>query len=152
MTQSYDYDAPVTEAGDMGAKYLPLKSVFSKYIPVPPGLPSPTSKGDYGNHTVASCANLWDAEARGVFETRELPTLMSMEELGQAYGYVQYTVALPKPLPPSGSNLTLTAMQDRALVYLNGRWAGLLGWSEPAAALSLRQSNTTISYLNSHRQ
>jgi beta-galactosidase len=30
ITTSYDYDAPISEAGDPGSKFLPLKTVFSK--------------------------------------------------------------------------------------------------------------------------
>lgn len=71
MTTSYDYDAPISEAGDINDKYLAirqtiskvnnyLKIIFSiisiirllimiKYLPLPPGpLPSNSTKKAYG--------------------------------------------------------------------------------------------------------
>ncbi len=32
---SYDYDAPVSEAGDVGNKFRAIKEVLSKYLEVP---------------------------------------------------------------------------------------------------------------------
>lgn len=33
---SYDYDAPISEAGDLTPKYFAYKEVFSKYQQIPP--------------------------------------------------------------------------------------------------------------------
>lgn len=48
-TTSYDYDAPLTEAGDPNQKYHAIKKIVNKYLP-DPGLPipPPTSKYAYG--------------------------------------------------------------------------------------------------------
>ena len=46
---SYDYDAPLTEAGDPTTKYFVIMETIGKYATVPPGpLPLPTRKFAYG--------------------------------------------------------------------------------------------------------
>jgi len=46
---SYDYDAPLTEAGDPTTKYFVLMETIAKYAKVPPGpVPPATEKFAYG--------------------------------------------------------------------------------------------------------
>ena len=46
---SYDYDAPLSEAGDPTEKYYAIRNVISKYIPQPPGpVPPALPKYEYG--------------------------------------------------------------------------------------------------------
>ena len=46
---SYDYDAPLTEAGDPTTKYFVIMETIAKYAPVPAGpVPPATQKYAYG--------------------------------------------------------------------------------------------------------
>lgn len=46
---SYDYDAPLTEAGDPSTKYFVLMETIAKYAPVPAGpVPPASQKFAYG--------------------------------------------------------------------------------------------------------
>ena len=46
---SYDYDAPVSESGDLTEKYFQVRDVIAKYAPVDPDLlPQPIPKKAYG--------------------------------------------------------------------------------------------------------
>lgn len=46
---SYDYDAPMNEAGDPTQKYLAIRDAVSRYLPLPNvSVPSPTHKESYG--------------------------------------------------------------------------------------------------------
>ena len=46
---SYDYDAPLTEAGDPTEKYFALRKLISKYFELPSiPVPGPTPKSAYG--------------------------------------------------------------------------------------------------------
>ena len=46
---SYDYDAPISEAGDITLKYLALRDVISKYLPLPSvPIPANQTKFAYG--------------------------------------------------------------------------------------------------------
>lgn len=44
---SYDYDAPISEAGDITQKYLAIKDEISKYYPVP-NIPLPKNSTKIG--------------------------------------------------------------------------------------------------------
>jgi hypothetical protein len=46
---SYDYDAPLSEAGDPTEKYFAIRNVIFKYLPQPPGpVPPALRKYEYG--------------------------------------------------------------------------------------------------------
>ena len=46
---SYDYDAPLSEAGDPTEKYFEIRDVISNYLPEPPGpVPPALPKYEYG--------------------------------------------------------------------------------------------------------
>ena len=46
---SYDYDSPLSEAGDARPKYFILQYIMSKYATLPPGRqPVASEKGAYG--------------------------------------------------------------------------------------------------------
>ncbi|CAB4042018.1 Beta-galactosidase, partial, partial [Paramuricea clavata] len=46
---SYDYDAPLSEAGDPTEKYFAIRNVIFKYLPQPPGpVPPALPKYEYG--------------------------------------------------------------------------------------------------------
>lgn len=50
---SYDYDAPLTEAGDPTEKYFTIQKVLSKYVDIPPGpQPKPSEKAAFGKFFV----------------------------------------------------------------------------------------------------
>ena len=50
---SYDYNAPLNEAGDPTDKYVVIRQVIAQFEPVPSGpLPVPSAKGDYGTITL----------------------------------------------------------------------------------------------------
>jgi beta-galactosidase len=46
---SYDYDAPMTEAGDTTDKYLAIREAISKYLPIPKvPIPANSTKAAFG--------------------------------------------------------------------------------------------------------
>ena len=53
ITSSYDFDAPLNEAGDPTDKYWQIQKVISKYNDIPSGpKPVPTPKKAYGKQMV----------------------------------------------------------------------------------------------------
>ena len=51
---SYDYDAPLSEAGDPTEKYFAIQKVLSKYVDIPSGpQPKPSEKAAYGKFFVS---------------------------------------------------------------------------------------------------
>lgn len=114
---SYDYDAVLTEAGDITPKYLEFKKVIGKYIKLPEIdlLPQIVAKA-YGEVEVVERVGLF--ESLDDLSTPVVNTYpMSMEKLDQNYGYILYKSALEKE--KRIEKLRLFDANDRALVYIN---------------------------------
>lgn len=128
---SYDYDAPLTEAGDPWEKFMLIREVVSKYQPVPSYIPPPTTKTAYGRVMMAEYAWLLDSPSvisKSV--TSENP--LTMEALEQSFGHVMYRSTL---FPcPAGSTLSLLGLHDRGVVYVGGALQGILLRTEAVQA------------------
>jgi len=124
---SYDYLAPVSEAGDPTEKYFLIRDVISMYEPVPSGpLPDPSKKGNYGTITLNEQVSLFAPGVLAPPFTTPIPTpsTFTFERMGVGYGFVLYRTNLTRELNTS-STLTFTP-KDRAWVYLDGEYLGLL--------------------------
>ena len=122
---SYDYDAPLTEAGDPWEKYMAIRDVIKKYNPVPDHIPPATQKTAYGKvqadkyNTLSNSPNLIHRSIGG-------DNPICMEVLTQAYGFINYTnVFSPTPGKTTGK-LTISGLRDRAIVYLDAVKQGIL--------------------------
>ncbi|MGC9198187.1 MAG: glycoside hydrolase family 35 protein [Acidobacteriaceae bacterium] len=88
---SYDYDAPIDEAGRPTAKYFALRSMIAETThrrppPVPPSAPMLKGK----KRTLKQSESLWSALPAPALD--EAPR--SMEELGQGYGDILYRTTI----------------------------------------------------------
>ena len=113
---SYDYDAPLTEAGDPWDKYTAIRKVISKYHQVPSNVPPATPKTAYSAKVMPDGAcSLWDAT--GVIMAQHSGTKpMSMEELGESFGFVLYTHTFASSASKT-ADLVIQHCHDRASVY-----------------------------------
>lgn len=87
---SYDYDAPLTEDGRVTEKYERFKSVISKYRnfePIP--LTTEIKRGAYGEIPCTGSAELLANADRLSAPVKSVYPL-SMEDIGQNYGYILY--------------------------------------------------------------
>ena len=119
---SYDYDAPLDEAGNPTEKFMRFREVIAKHLPagvtlpdVPPAKPSvavpPIQMGVLGR--------LLDVLPAPVHSVRP----MTFEELHQDYGYVLYRTRLKGGRT---AMLRIKDVRDYAIVMVNGRPAGVL--------------------------
>lgn len=123
VTTSYDYNAPLTEYGDPWEKYTAIRKVISSYKSVPPDVPTPSQKRSYGNVYMTFYSSLFTSPDLVVNEiTADDP--VSMESLGQSFGYVLYSGKLPEDSTGSGE-LELQGLHDRALVFINKTLQGI---------------------------
>jgi len=119
---SYDYDAPLDEAGNPTPKYMVFRSVIQKHLPPGETLPDvPAAK------PVVAIDEIKFKEPTSLFNILSTPKLnlgpLTFEELHQAYGFVLYRTTL------SGGQkgkLTLEGLRDYALVFINGKRARIL--------------------------
>ncbi|XP_075807956.1 beta-galactosidase-1-like protein [Microtus pennsylvanicus] len=129
ITTSYDYDAPISEAGDLTPKFFALRNVISKFQEIPLGpLPPPSPKMKLGPLTMNPDGNLLSfldflcphGPIRSV-----LP--LTFEAVKQDHGfmlyrtYLAFTVFEPTPfwVPNNG-------VHDRAYVMVDGVFKGVL--------------------------
>ncbi|WP_405015904.1 beta-galactosidase [Kitasatospora sp. NBC_00070] len=120
---SYDYDAPLDEAGDPTAKYQAFRQVIAKYAPVP-AEPVPARAARTGSAAVpltTSAPLLANLPTLGEAVHAERP--LTMEQLGQDFGFVLYRTTLPNPGP---ALLEVGAVHDRAQVFVDGQPIGVL--------------------------
>ncbi|KQU61640.1 beta-galactosidase [Sphingomonas sp. Leaf339] len=119
-TTSYDYDAPLDEAGNPRYKYALLASVIAE-VTGKPAAPAPALSvaATFPVSQIRRSASLWDNLPDPVRARRP----MTFEELEQNYGYVLYRVALAKG---QAGPLMLKGMHSYAQVYLDRKLVGTL--------------------------
>ncbi|MGI5451167.1 glycoside hydrolase family 35 protein [Streptomyces sp. CA-243310] len=130
---SYDYDAPLDEAGDPTEKFAAFRKVIAKYAPVP-AEPPPARAAKFRREEVAlteSIGLLDGAPVLGDAVASSRP--LTMEELGQDHGFVLYETELPDAGP---ALLVLEQVRDRAQVFLDGQPVGVLSRESHEHALT----------------
>ncbi|MBQ7396826.1 MAG: beta-galactosidase [Lentisphaeria bacterium] len=120
---SYDFDAPVSESGEITPKYHALKKVIKKYRPQTcDDTPADPPKKAYGKIKFTATAKLFDnLDALPAPVVSKLP--LTFENLGQPYGYVLYRTIVSGPRKTA---VSVDPVRDRASVFLNGKPAGTL--------------------------
>ncbi|KAM4604034.1 beta-galactosidase [Polymixia lowei] len=126
---SYDYDAPLTEAGDLTDKYFAIRDVIKLYRKIPEGpVPPTTPKYAYGAVKMKMLQTVTDALSKLSFSGPVKSTYpLSFIELNQAFGYVLYRTKLPvdcSTLTPLSS--PLNGVHDRAYVSVDRAAVGIL--------------------------
>lgn len=126
---SYDYDAPLSECGDITEKFIAVREVMIKRgFPVPDILPEPGLKKSYGKVSMTQTADLFSSlESLSSPVRRRCPE--PMEKLGQSYGFVLYRTNLSGPR--AEQNLFLQEVHDRAQVFLDGTYLGTVERWDP---------------------
>ena len=119
-TTSYDYDAPIDEAGNPRYKYALIANAIAEVTGKPAApTPAPTVAVTFPVSPIRRSASLWDNLPEPV--RARLP--MTFEALDQNYGYVLYRVALPAG---GAGTLTLKGMHSYAQVYVDRKLVGTL--------------------------
>ncbi|MER7043392.1 glycoside hydrolase family 35 protein [Streptomyces jumonjinensis] len=123
---SYDYDAPIDEAGRPTEKFWRFREVLEEYadgpLPaVPPALPV---LGGPVRAVPDAWAPLAEVLERLGDDEIESPVPPTFEELGVDRGLVRYRVRVPGPRRPF--SLRVTGLRDRAVAYVDGVRAGVL--------------------------
>lgn len=117
QTSSYDYDAPLDEAGNPTEKFYAFREVITKHLPAGESLPPIPPK-----KIAAALAPIRLTAAAGLFDNLPKPvsarTPLCFEDLGQAYGLVMYRTRLREV---GGGMLKIKELRDYAVIYINGK-------------------------------
>lgn len=137
---SYDYDAPLTEAGDPTSKYFEIRNVVSKYLPLPNvSLPTVSPKGDYGSILLSPILKLFEPQGRQLFGTIIVQGShpLTFEALGLSHWLVLYeTNIIHSPKDPA---ILHAKVRDRALVYVDDHLVGTLSRTSNIYHLSIEE-------------
>jgi beta-galactosidase len=132
-TSSYDYDAPISEAGWATPKFFQTRDLFKKYLLPGETLPEPPAQ-----NPVTGFAPVELKETAAIFENLPEPVKdespRNMEAYDQGYGCILYRTKIPAgPAAP----LEAAAIHDFGFVFLDGKRAGILDRRNPAATITL---------------
>ncbi|MGW0700590.1 glycoside hydrolase family 35 protein [Streptomyces sp. NPDC002867] len=129
---SYDYDAPVDEAGRPTEKFWRFREVLAAYHegPLPDVPPPPASLGAPARAVLGAWASPDDVlDALGGPEWSG-PLPPTFEELDVDRGLVRYRFDVPGPRGPYP--LRVSGLRDRAVAYVDGERAGVLDGEDAA--------------------
>lgn len=121
---SYDYDAMLTECGDITPKYRKIREIIQKHVPSDlPEIPADRKKKAYGKFELTEFA--------GVFESLDKLSApiysdvpLCMEKYGQGYGYIAYRTRLNRDY--NNVPLSFESLGDRAQIYINDELVGIV--------------------------
>jgi beta-galactosidase len=118
---SYDYDAALDESGRPTAKYFVFRDLIAKATGVtPPPVPDVVPPIRIAPSKLTESASLWANLPKPI----ESATPLTMEDMGQAYGYILYrTQAL---VAGKSTDLVMDAPHDYAAIFSNGTPVGTL--------------------------
>lgn len=137
-TTSYDYCALLSECGDLTPAYHAVRELLGVQGELTVSDPP---KAAYGRLRLNEAAPLLPQVERLASPIRAAQT-MSMEELGQDFGYTLYRTTLRGPF--TGLTLELGRVRDRAIVFLDGKQLGIVERSrrKDEMPLSLKAGET----------
>jgi len=116
---SYDYDALLSEDGQITQKYRMYQEVIGKYVDIPEvAFTTDIKRKSYGKLEVKEKVSL-DAVLDLISEPVESAYPQSMECLGQNYGYIMYRSNLKDE--NHLYNIRLWEAQDRAQIFINDK-------------------------------
>lgn len=125
FTTSYDYGAPLSEDGRTTDLYFTLRDTIQKYVnETLPNPPANVPLLSIPEITLSPKLSLFDISAFNDQSSTIGDSPMTMEELGQNYGFVLYEHRVTKNY--SGLLHPGDRARDRVLVYVNGVRTGVI--------------------------
>jgi beta-galactosidase len=120
QTQSYDYDAPINEAGNPTPKFFAYRELVKKYAPEGyhiPDVPQPKPSMSIAPFVLNEIAFIEEQRPQPFVTERPL----SFEDIDQGYGYILYEADLP-----AGEGwLKIKELRDYGIVLLDGERKGI---------------------------
>ncbi|RSM88686.1 beta-galactosidase [Kibdelosporangium aridum] len=137
LVTSYDYDAPLDEAGNPTRKYHAFREVIARYHKVPDSVPLPPQPAPALTAELRDPVRLLDAPQRwGTWQSHDhLPTF---DELSPIPRLALLRARIDGNRP---SVLTFGEIRDRATVFVDGNQIGTLLREHHDRAIALPRSN-----------
>ncbi|MEO6230313.1 MAG: beta-galactosidase family protein [Ferruginibacter sp.] len=117
---SYDYDAPLDEAGNATEKFMQFRSVIQKYTAQPlPVVPDARKVIVIPSLKFQSATDIFSILPKPIVSNKPL----TFEKLNQAYGYVLYRTKIKNT---KAGILRIKELRDYGIVYVNGKKQGVV--------------------------
>ena len=142
---SYDYDAILTECGDITPKYMAVREVIQKHTgeELPP-IPANREKRAYGKVTLTENVGFFDAlPALSAPIHADVPRCM--ENYGRGFGYIAYTTRLNRDY--TDAKLFIESLGDRAQIYVNRTLVDVLYINDRLEATFTAKEGDTLTIL-----
>ena len=139
---SYDYDALLSECGDVTEKYYAVRNVIKKYVDGElPEVPPNRKKKAYGKVQLSEFGGFFDNIENLASPVRsDVPRCM--EKYGQGYGYIAYRTVLNREY--SGAVLSFESIGDRAQIYVNRKLQGIVYINDEKLAMAINAKKGDI--------
>lgn len=121
---SYDYDAMLTECGDITPKYRKIREIIQKHVPSDlPEIPANRKKKAYGKFELTEFAGIFESLDK-LSSPVHSDVPLCMEKYGQGYGYIAYRTRLNRDY--DDVPLSFESLGDRAQIYINNELIGIV--------------------------
>ena len=114
---SYDYNAPLNEAGDRTETYYRIRQTIGKYVPLPPLTAKDSKKAAYGKVKLTESAPLFE-NLSNLAAPVHVAAPKFMEDIGQDFGYTLYRTTVHGA--SDGWGLGIDKVHDRAQIFVDG--------------------------------
>ena len=132
-TSSYDYDAPISEAGWATPKFFQTRELLAKYLLPGEKLPEPPAQNpviSFAPVALNQVAPLFDNLPAAIKDE----TPRNMEAYDQGYGCILYRTKIPAG---AATTLEAAAIHDFGYVFIDGKRVGILDRRSANAKISL---------------
>ncbi|XP_071517532.1 beta-galactosidase-like [Panulirus ornatus] len=143
---SYDYDAPLSEAGDPTEKYWIIRNITKKYLPLPSGdVPPASPKYSYGRAHLAPLGSVFQMSPLLQSVTQKWP--ITFEQLLMPNGLVLYETVLPFRIADP-ARMSISDVHDRGYVFVDSQFLGMVSREQKMYDLAVSAlPNHTISII-----
>jgi beta-galactosidase len=140
---SYDYDVPVGESGELKPKFFLFRDVIGRVTGVtPPAPPAPLPVRPLDSIQFSRSASIWLNLPKAI----ESAKILSMEDVGQSYGYILYRTTIANA---QSGELRIDELHSYAQIYLDGVIAGTLDrhLNQSSLPIHVTHDNTRLDIL-----
>ena len=136
MCSSYDYDAPISEAGWTTPKYFQLRDLLKQYLPEGETLPEPPAQ-----YPVIFVPAITEWEVAPLFDNlpqaKQSEDIKPMEQFDQGWGSILYRTTLKEDVK---GILHIDEVHDWAQVFADGKLLGRLDRRRGEFTLPLKET------------
>jgi len=143
---SYDYDAPISEAGDTTWKYFKLREVIQKFVNQPlPSVPSNATKKAFGEAYITPTHSFNRFKEYLIYwglKPTKITSPVGMAAMDNGYGSVIYTPTLPQKYINKTVTLVFEEIHDQATFVVDGKIHSLVDGPVTNFELTVQLNNT----------